>query len=194
MTFRYEPDDKKAEIVNECLSDEYDEYIAIAKGKYFYERVEGNPRGVDLFSTIVNSEQKTEQYVTTHINSIRSIDIFFPHEPITKNETYDFALDVLFMFCVRCEILSYLKQLLPPPLKKKMKSIGYFERPRKVVDVTFLGTIKSLIEAEIVGLIRHKHLNKIYDMYVGGKRVRIVRVVNEQVQCREINEEYEQIF
>lgn len=190
MAFNYEDEDRRERIVRECLSPEFDEYVAIAKGKYYYERVEDNPEATALY---VETNNMVDQTVQASIDSIPSRLIFFPHESLTHTDGGVFLVATLFMFCVRCEILWYLKRLLPPHLKRKMKSIGHFIRDEQVIDKEFVKAVEKLVNAETAGLFQLKHLNKIYDFTLGAKRVRIVRVRNGQVQCREVAKEYEAI-
>lgn len=189
MTFNYADEDKKGQIIQECLSPDFNEYVAIAKGKYYYERIDDNPEAAALYAESISLVNQTVQ---SNIDSIPSRLIFFPHESMTHHDGV-FLVSELFMFCVRCEILTYLKQLLPPHLKRKMKSIGYFVRDKQPINRDFVEAIQKLVRAEAVGLIRLKHLNKIYDFSLGAKRVRIVRVWNGQVQCKEVTEDYETI-
>lgn len=187
MAFEYEDDVKKDRIIRECLSAEYDEYVAIAKGKYYYERVDDNPDAIELYGQI---NTMTHRDIQANINTIESRLIFFPHEALYRDDDGAFSVSMLFMFCVRCEILTYLKRLLPPHLKRKMKSIGSFIRDRQPLDDKFIEAIRKLINAEDVGLIHIKHLNKVYDFTAGGKRVRITRVMSGQIQCKEVEEDY----
>ena len=131
MNVVYDPGTEQ--IINQCLKDEYDEYVAIAKGKYYYERVENNPDAEAFYKTY---RSKTADDLQSFINSLPSIKIFFPVWALKTltNGAYDpFSL---FEFCVCCEVLVILKRFLPSRLRKKIKAIASIERR----EVTFSTT------------------------------------------------------
>lgn len=197
-------------IINECLDFNYEDAVSLAKGKYYYEHIDGNTEGVRKFDYYTSADQPGDHLDVRYINNIITIDVLFPHHFF-----HDQLLNLItaYQFGVLCEINSYLKRIIPTKVKKA-KAIGTFER--KVLNVDDEGaeelggegarvtsmeeekgvfapqyndgqgdghaaTIRKLAIAESYGLFRLKHMNKLYIFKRGEERLRAVGVQDKRI-------------
>mgnify|MGYP004535403595 CR=1 FL=1 len=142
--------DNWAEIASLCVGSDYEEYVSIAKGRYFMTVVKDN----DLFKTMlkeINITLTPKEY----INNLPTVYIFFPMTCLhagLQNGFFDFAN------CL--EISSHLRQFLPVHLKSKIKSIAVDEKIAIPIDMPLSDDFKVVLMGCAWGLFDYKRLNK----------------------------------
>lgn len=186
MRAAYKDEQYKLEVYNICMSDDYDQYVSLAKGKYYYECLETNYKGQLLYQQTMRT---ADVPIETKINEIPSLNVFFPHECLNATAGEDYADHVLFYYCVCYNIRTYLKQFLPIHLKKQIKQVGYFDRI--VMDINdFVSNHQQLIKAASYKVFELKPLNKVYDFNLNSDRVHLIGLSSGVIKCRKLTDEY----
>ena len=182
-------------ILAECLSARYDEAVAIAKAKYYYERVDGNARAAQVFNETTGATEPQDRLSAAYIDKLPSVNIFFPlyyfrHAAMTPQEMCRFG--------VLSEINTYLKRIVPDAVKRA-KSIGTYVRETKNVDPLVVEKkmeddesqermlnndseeVLGYAKFEESGLFRIRCLNKLFVFKRGNQRLKLVGVEHGDV-------------
>ena len=180
MTFT--PGEHAAGVINECLSDDYDDYVAFAKAKYYYENVEPSAKEYE-------NQMLYRGSAADHVSSLLSKYIFFPAF-VLRRDAGEVETVSLFTFCVCCEILSVLKRLLPPELKKKIKAVGTIERDTVALDEELPNAITNCVRCAQAGLFRLKWLNKVFLFSNDGEPHRLISLNDNAIEFKRVDKPY----
>lgn len=208
--------DRGNEIIKQCLSNDYDDYVAYSKAKYFYETIYNSPNLELIWEcmSLMPSEANKNDFFYVHINNIKSKNIFFPVYELEKGDNHEYSSKSLIFYGFCCEIRTIMKRLLPPDMKKKIKSIGYgdidFIDLDEFVHTTTVQSgkmdddtnppadvppcIKNYIELAKKNIVQLKHLNKIFRFKVDDNLVRLNGFRNGYIEIEPIEKDYETIY